>query len=142
MSYPYLVRLRPVVIVSLLLVAPATSWGYLKRYLPLDERELSLRFPQRVLRSNFVQPMSAHVGCTPISWYSSMFVVIDSAHGRQAATLGSSQRASTLLDTILQTKLTVQVRGKRRYAVTRDHSSSPPTCVPESVWASETTSIR
>jgi hypothetical protein len=40
--------------------------AYNPRYLPLNETELALRFPQHVLRSTFVQDMSAQVGTTAV----------------------------------------------------------------------------
>lgn len=47
-----------------LLAANATA--YMRRYLPLNERELSLRFPQHVLRSDFRAGMSLRLGSTTI----------------------------------------------------------------------------
>jgi hypothetical protein len=38
----------------------------MKNDLPLDQREISLRFPQRALRSTFVQGMSARFASTTI----------------------------------------------------------------------------
>jgi hypothetical protein len=38
----------------------------MRAYLPLSDNEISLRFPQRVLRSKFEQGMSARLGLTTI----------------------------------------------------------------------------
>ena len=45
---------------------PANTWAYIKGYLPLNNSELSLRFPQHGLWGRFVQEMSARVGSTTI----------------------------------------------------------------------------
>jgi len=80
--------------------------------------------------------------CTPVAWYSSMVVVRDAADGRVAATLGASAEAHALLDAIMKSKLTVEVKGKRRYAMTGDSPLKPTPCVPETVWASGTVKMR
>lgn len=80
--------------------------------------------------------------CTPVAWYSSMVVVVDGTDGRVAATLGASEKAHVLLETILKSKLKVQIKGRRRYAVTGDRPSKPTLCVPETVWASGAVSLR
>src|SRR5580658_458981 len=48
------------------LLLPLNAGAYMKNYLPLDQREISLRFPQRVLRSTFVQGMSARFASATI----------------------------------------------------------------------------
>jgi hypothetical protein len=49
-----------------LAVAGLDVCAYWKRYLPLNDTELAMRFPQRVLRSNFVQNMSVRIGTTTV----------------------------------------------------------------------------
>jgi hypothetical protein len=80
--------------------------------------------------------------CKPVAWYSSMVVVRDAADGRVAATLGASAEAHELLDAIMKSKLTVKVKGKRRYTVTGDRPLEPTPCVPETVWASGAVNLR
>jgi len=75
--------------------------------------------------------------CKPVAGDSTMFVVLDGPDGRTVASLGVSEVAHALLETILKSKLTVQFKGKRRYAVT-----GPVSCVPETVWASRSASAR
>ena len=51
---------RPSVLTTIIaLLLPTTGTAYMKNYLPLTVSETSHRFPQRVLRSKFVQGMSA-----------------------------------------------------------------------------------
>ena len=50
------------------LCMPVLGWGYVERYLPLDNKELSLRFPQRVVRSVFDSDMRVRVGTTTIQF--------------------------------------------------------------------------
>src|SRR5437016_11195198 len=52
--------------IFLLIPAPLEVGAYMKRYLPLDEKELALRFPQHVVRSNFTQSMSVRIGSTTV----------------------------------------------------------------------------
>ncbi len=73
--------------------------------------------------------------CSPVAWYSTMVVVLDTAHGRSAATLGAPEEARELLETIRDRKLNVQIMGRRRFAVTGDSTQKPTRCVPETVWA-------
>lgn len=72
--------------------------------------------------------------CTPVAWYSSMVVVLDGPDGREAATLGAPEDAQALLETIMESKLGVQMKGKRRYASTGDRPFKPTPCIPETVW--------
>lgn len=74
--------------------------------------------------------------CMPVAWYSSMVVVRDTADGRKAATLGAPEEAHRLLNEIVQSKVSVEVRGRRRYAVTGDEKPKQARCVPETIWAS------
>jgi hypothetical protein len=75
--------------------------------------------------------------CTPVAWSSSMVAVVDGPDGRTAATLGASEEAHALLNTMVQSKLVVQVKGKRRYAVTGDRPPKPTACIPETIWATQ-----
>ena len=52
-------RRQPVLTTIVALLVPAIGGAYMKGYLPLKDSEISHRFPQRVLRSKFVQGMSA-----------------------------------------------------------------------------------
>lgn len=52
---------------TLALLLPASGTAYVKNYLPLMDTEISHRFPQRVLRSKFVQgATAARVGSTTV----------------------------------------------------------------------------
>jgi hypothetical protein len=52
----------PILATVVLAAAQLNLCAYMKGYLPLNETELAMRFPQRVLRSNFVQDMNARIG--------------------------------------------------------------------------------
>ncbi len=56
----------PVLATIALTVAGLDLCAYMKSYLPLSDTELAMRFPQRVLRSNFVQTMSVRIGTTTV----------------------------------------------------------------------------
>ena len=81
--------------------------------------------------------LAGGVACRPVAWYSSMVVVLDTPNGRTAATLGASEEAHGILDAMMKSKVTVEVKGQRRYAVTGDRPSKPTRCVPETIWGSE-----
>ena len=74
--------------------------------------------------------------CSPVAWYSSMVVVVDTAEGRQAATLGASEEEHRLLDAIMTLGLPVELKGRRRYGMTGDRERKLTPCVPETLWAS------
>jgi hypothetical protein len=78
--------------------------------------------------------LSDGTACVPVAWYASMVVVLDTAEGRKAATLGAPEEAHRLLNQIIGTKLTVDVKGYRRSR--RDQKSKAKRCVPETIWAS------
>ena len=48
--------------------AETSGLAYMEGYLPLNQKELALRFPQHVVRGHFVQDMSARIGKTAISF--------------------------------------------------------------------------
>ena len=67
MRYAVVVVTRRVLILAIAFAFTSlNAFAYMKGYLPLNETELGMRFPQRVLRSNFVQEMSARVGTTTV----------------------------------------------------------------------------
>jgi hypothetical protein len=74
--------------------------------------------------------------CVPVAWYSSMVVVQDTPGGRNAATLGAPEEAHRLLNEIVRAKVSVDIRGSRRYAVTGVEKPNQAQCIPETIWAS------
>ena len=78
--------------------------------------------------------LSDGTACVPVAWYSSMVAILDTAAGRKAATLGAPEKAHTLLNEMIATKTTVDVKGHRRYR--GDQKSKATRCVPETIWAS------
>jgi hypothetical protein len=75
--------------------------------------------------------------CRPIAWYSTMTVILDTKNGRAAATLFAPGETRRLLETIRDRNLSVQIMGRRRFAVPGDRPLEPTSCVPETVWAAE-----
>jgi len=59
-------RLAPLVAIFLLMSGPLKVCAAMRSYLPLEEKELRLRFPQHIIRSKFVQEMSVRVGTTTV----------------------------------------------------------------------------
>jgi hypothetical protein len=102
----------------------------------------AVRWADIQMSSNPEIDLSDGTVCSPVAWYSTMVVVMDTAEGRQAATLGASEEAHKLLDAIMTLGLPVELKGKRRYAVTGDRERKPTPCVPETVWASRPVNLR
>ena len=67
MRYAVVVVTRRVVVLAIAFAFTSlNAFAYMKGYLPLNETEPGMRFPQHVLRSNFVQEMSARIGTTNV----------------------------------------------------------------------------
>jgi hypothetical protein len=58
----------PAAAISIVVLAQFDTCAYMKAYLPLDEKELSLRYPQHVIRGNFMQAASVRIGSTTVSF--------------------------------------------------------------------------
>lgn len=65
--------LRPTLAIAAIALAIGTPeiGAWVKRYMPLDDSELALRFPQRVVNGNFTQFLSARIGATSVRFLES-----------------------------------------------------------------------
>jgi len=81
--------------------------------------------------------LSGGTVCRAESWSSTTVVVVDGAGGREGATLGSPKRAHELLNTILKSKLWVELKGHDRDPDTGEHVEGATACTPRTIWASD-----
>jgi len=81
--------------------------------------------------------LSGGTVCRATSWLSMTVVVVDGAGGREGATLGSPKRAHELLNTILKSKLWVELKGHGRDPDTGERVEGATACTPQTVWASD-----
>lgn len=72
---------------------------------------------------------------SPVSWYSSFFVVTDNANGRKIVSLSVSESVKAALDEIISKNYSIELYGERK-----DNSSNeqkPVNFRPELLWAKE-----
>jgi hypothetical protein len=78
------------------------------------------------IQLNVKTPHGEIVACKPVSWYSTLSIVLDEPNGRQVVSLSANEKSvRTLLDKIVAANCTVALFGQRR----------PNVPTPELLWA-------